>query len=682
MTATKTRRLQALLMITGAALLAVLLTLPLAAQAQGGAAAPSNLTARIVDGGVELNWEAPGENTGAVTGYQVLRRNPREDAVGVFETVVDDTGDTATSYTDTSATEAGNSYTYRVKARRGEELSVWSNYVRVNLPDEPEATSTPQPTATASPTPAPTATATPSPTPTATPAPENPLTGFTLKDASDQSTLDSLTDGASVELDDPDGGSYAVQANTKSGTAIGSVLIELAGTKSESRTENVAPYSLYGDGGATALTGGTMPAGSYTLTATAYSQKRGAGSELGTLSVSFTVTGQEAEQATPDPTPTATPTPAPTAVPDPTPTATQEPAATPVPEPTPAPSAQQNTQDTVHLAAERETVNEGDDIVLTVTMSREYTHEVSFSLSLNYTAGILDEEGFQVKTLHGYSVGYKTLQFPAGTTAQTLTIPTTEDETNGEDDRIIANLITSASSPPGKAVPKLVYVTVKEDDRPPGVPRNFRATNNVFNKIIYTWDPPSEEDGGPATSYEITGTDYYLNSDDYWWWDIGDATTFTYHTVESGTSFGHAVRAVNKYGTSFFTRTSGSADGLPWAPDLIINEGDGKLTVHLDPWGCDVDWHLIDEYRVQWKSGDRDFDSSRQITVATDSESGGSGVAPVVITGLENGTEYTVRAQTRNEHGGSGWTVQGGLIPGVDRPQTPLPEDPVVISSD
>ena len=35
-----------------------------------------------------------------------------------------------------------------------------------------------------------------------------PLAGFTLVDAADQSVLASLTDGASVELTDPDGGSY------------------------------------------------------------------------------------------------------------------------------------------------------------------------------------------------------------------------------------------------------------------------------------------------------------------------------------------------------------------------------------------------------------------------------------------------------------------------------------------
>ena len=109
-------------------------------------------------------------------------------------------------------------------------------------------------------------------------------------DASDQSVLASLTDGAVVELDDPASGDYAIRVDVDSGSAIGSVHLELTGAKSHSQTENVAPYSLYGDNGANALTGGTLPLGSYDLEATAYSQGNKGGDVLGTLEVSFTVT--------------------------------------------------------------------------------------------------------------------------------------------------------------------------------------------------------------------------------------------------------------------------------------------------------------------------------------------------------------------------------------------------------
>ena len=263
----------ALLVLAGGLL--ALLVYP--AFAQEDSAVPGNLTARIVDGGVALSWDAPTQDAGSVTGYQVLRRNPKEDAVGVFATIKDDTGDTATGYTDATATVAGESYTYRVKAHRGESLSAWSNYVRVNLPQDldPTPTPTPTPTATPEPTPGPTPEPTPGPTPEPTPEPEEPtagpLSGFTLVDASDQSFLATLADGIAVGLDDPDGGDYAIRADVELGNAIGSVHLELSGPKNHSRTENVAPYSLYGDSGTNALSGGTLPVGGYDLQATAYS---------------------------------------------------------------------------------------------------------------------------------------------------------------------------------------------------------------------------------------------------------------------------------------------------------------------------------------------------------------------------------------------------------------------------
>ena len=117
-----------------------------------------------------------------------------------------------------------------------------------------------------------------------------PLSGFTLVDASDQSVLATLTAGSSVALADPSGGSYAVRADVDPNATIGSVSLALSGTKTVSRTENIAPYSLYGDGGANALSGQSLPVGSYTLTATAYSERQLGGDQLGTLAVSFTVT--------------------------------------------------------------------------------------------------------------------------------------------------------------------------------------------------------------------------------------------------------------------------------------------------------------------------------------------------------------------------------------------------------
>ena len=75
--------------------------------------APSDLTAAVdAEGDVVLNWTAPDDDT--ITGYQILRRRPRE-GENTLAVYVENTGSAATTWTDTAA-PAGTVYVYRVKA--------------------------------------------------------------------------------------------------------------------------------------------------------------------------------------------------------------------------------------------------------------------------------------------------------------------------------------------------------------------------------------------------------------------------------------------------------------------------------------------------------------------------------------------------------------------------------------
>ena len=95
--------------------------------------APSNLTAEAINSGINLSWTAPAEDAGSVTGYEILR------AVGdgALSTLAADTASTATAYTDATATEAGETYAYRVKAIRGEDRSQGSGQAQVQVPHDP-----------------------------------------------------------------------------------------------------------------------------------------------------------------------------------------------------------------------------------------------------------------------------------------------------------------------------------------------------------------------------------------------------------------------------------------------------------------------------------------------------------------------------------------------------------------
>ena len=96
--------------------------------------APTGLTAALAEGGgVALSWSAPAEDADSVTGYEVLR------AVGQGElaSLAADTASTATSYTDATATAAGETYAYQVKAIRGEDRSQASGQAQIQVPHDP-----------------------------------------------------------------------------------------------------------------------------------------------------------------------------------------------------------------------------------------------------------------------------------------------------------------------------------------------------------------------------------------------------------------------------------------------------------------------------------------------------------------------------------------------------------------
>ena len=92
--------------------------------------APSGLAASLGVGGAALSWQAPAEDAGPVTGYEILRAQGEDELTAL----VADTGNAATAYTDAAATGPGKRYAYRVRAIRGEEKSADSNEARVQLP--------------------------------------------------------------------------------------------------------------------------------------------------------------------------------------------------------------------------------------------------------------------------------------------------------------------------------------------------------------------------------------------------------------------------------------------------------------------------------------------------------------------------------------------------------------------
>ena len=273
-------------------------------------AKPHNLQATAEHDQVTVTWTASTDPT--VTHYAILRRDRAADATGVFAVIEPNAGP-GTNYTDSSVS-ASSSYVYRAKAVSPTGVSQWSGYRRADTPPAPPpppepppppptttTTQAPPPTTTTQAPPPTTTTQAPTPEPvTTTPEPAlAPLIGFTLVDATNQAVLARFSEDVWLELDDPDNGSFGVRVDTGAGVTIGSVRLELSGNKTTARTENWAPYSLYGDDNS-GLHGASLPAGGYTLRATAYASRGLQGNALGTLEVSFTVTASEPATTTSD----------------------------------------------------------------------------------------------------------------------------------------------------------------------------------------------------------------------------------------------------------------------------------------------------------------------------------------------------------------------------------------------
>ena len=81
-----------------------------------------------------IGWDDPQD--ASITGYEILRRDRAIHELGLFETIEDDTGSAATSYSDTTVA-AGGSYVYRVKAINPIGRSASSTFARADVPDAP-----------------------------------------------------------------------------------------------------------------------------------------------------------------------------------------------------------------------------------------------------------------------------------------------------------------------------------------------------------------------------------------------------------------------------------------------------------------------------------------------------------------------------------------------------------------
>ena len=177
-------------------------------------------------------------------------------------------------------------------------------------------------------------------------------------------------------------------------------------------------------------------------------------------------------------------------------------------------------------------------------------------------------------------------------------------------------------------------------------------------RLVVRWTPPADDGGGDITSYRVrwrTHRGSYNTADIHR--GIGpSASSDTIEGLERNTRYRVQVVAVNKAGPGAWSTAASAKTPMtaPEAPrDLEVTRGDGELELSWEQPHDTGGAHPL-TYVVQWRSGDEQYDTSRQKTTTSTS---------ATIAGLDNGTRYWVQVSATND---------AGSTPGVERDGTPL----------
>jgi hypothetical protein len=113
------------------------------------------------------------------------------------------------------------------------------------------------------------------------------IVSFTLINSANNQDMFELTDGMVIDESQTIGLRLNIRANTNP-SIVGSVYFTLSGPVNRNATENVAPYAIFGDKNGN-YSGRTLPAGTYTLSARAYSDRNRRGTAGPIKTITFTI---------------------------------------------------------------------------------------------------------------------------------------------------------------------------------------------------------------------------------------------------------------------------------------------------------------------------------------------------------------------------------------------------------
>ena len=177
--------------------------------------------------------------------------------------------------------------------------------------------------------------------------------------------------------------------------------------------------------------------------------------------------------------------------------------------------------------------------------------------------------------------------------------------------------------------------------------------------LAASWAAPANDGGSAVTGYRVQ----WRSGDEDWDPATREASvTGTSHEITgltNGVTYIVRLAAVNEAGTGAWSAEATAAPAQPvTVPDaptgLTLTAADGALAAS---WAAPANdgGSAVTGYRVQWRSGDEDWDpATREASVTGTSHE---------ITGLTNGVTYTVRLAAVNEAGTGAWSAEATAAP-------------------
>ena len=172
----------------------------------------------------------------------------------------------------------------------------------------------------------------------------------------------------------------------------------------------------------------------------------------------------------------------------------------------------------------------------------------------------------------------------------------------------------------------------------PGAPTSVNGTPGNTNVALY-WTAPTSTGSASISGYSVQ----YAVSPYSSWTSApecsGTTTTCTVTGLTNGTAYEFEVAATNAVGTGGFSSPSGpiTPSGPPSAPNItMVTPSDGSLTLAFSPAGSNLP---ITDYQYSLDGG-------------TTWVSGGVTASPLTISGLTNGTLYSVALRGVSATGG------------------------------